>query len=361
MLSILDILKKYKQQARKSHFEPAVPSFEDDDYSRQYSTGVDKYPEVGMCIFSAMNKEETEAVIQRLETVYDEAFVLAKKIYQHSWQPSGSELKEELRAVAEKVVDTVAAAPKQSLRFSLADYHSRDNYLYLHAVNVCLLSVELGVGLGYERQQLLELATGAFLHDIGIVACRELIDSDQRLSAADLEKVKQHPKTGLERLSAIDPAYPRTISDIVLQEHERMDGSGYPIGIKGDDISELGQIVSVADVYEAMLHPRPYRKKYTLSETMKTLLNNKSAFSYRVLKVLLAHVGIFPVGYFVRLNTQEVGVVCKDNPKAPLRPVVSIMFDQNGKSLKQPKVLDLAQNTMISIEECLDCMKREEK
>jgi hypothetical protein len=197
------------------------------------------------------------------------------------------------------------------------------------------------------------------LHDIGSVDYLDIINKAAKLSEQDYNKVKEHPKVGLNVLNEFWKDPPAAVSEVVSQEHERLDGSGYPRGIKGKDISEFAQIVALVDIYEAMIHQRPYRNKHTPSETVNTILTNKNAFGYRVIKVLIERMGIFPVGFMVRLNNKEIGLVVKENPKSPLRPVVDIIFTPDNKKLEKPKQIDLARNPVICIEECLERLKKE--
>ena len=169
-------------------------------------------------------------------------------------------------------------------------------------------------------------------------------------------KIKKHPKTSLEILKSAQGEIAQDIIDAIMQEHERLDGSGYPQGLKDKQISELAQIIGLADLYEAMVHQRPYRNKFSPLETVKLILNNKSAFDCRIIKILIEKIGIFPIGVLVRLNTQEIGTVIKENPRLPLRPVVNVFYDAAGKQLKDHKLIDLSVNPMIFIEECMECV-----
>jgi HD-GYP domain-containing protein (c-di-GMP phosphodiesterase class II) len=309
-------------------------------------------------ISSAINREALQENIKLISELYGQLLEFAKKFYVAD-ALNYSQAKQEIIGFIERAVGLLSVGTKESLRSSLSDYANPADFVYYNVVNVSFLSIEIGLGLGYDRSHLTELGIACFLHDIGIVKYLEIINKTERLSQQDYNKVKQHTQSGIDFLNKWWNDAPGTVFEVISQEHERMDGSGYPRGIKEGDISEFAQIVGLVDVYEAMIHQRPYRDKHTPTETLNTILNNKRAFGYKIIKVLIERIGIFPVGYRVRLNTKEIGVVIKDNPKSPLRPVVSIMFDLSGRQLANPKEIDLSVNPVIYIEECLDCFKKE--
>ncbi|MFA6384618.1 MAG: hypothetical protein WCY10_04525, partial [Candidatus Omnitrophota bacterium] len=105
---------------------------------------------------------------------------------------------------------------------------------------------------------------------------------------------------------------------------------------------------------ESLTHTRPHRPRLTPPKAVNEILNQKSVFSVKIMKLLLERIGIFPVGTWVRLNTKETGIVSKNNQGLPLRPAVQVLFAENGSKLLQPKLVDLANNLLISVEECLE-------
>ena len=130
-----------------------------------------------------------------------------------------------------------------------------------------------------------------------------------------------------------------------------MDSSGYPRRLQGEQIGVYAQVIGLSDVYEAMTHRRPYRPAFIPYEAMKTILQDRPRFDREVVKALIRRIGIFPAGSAVRLNTKEIAVVTAHNPRSPLRPVVNIIFDAQGRRQEGPKRLDLAQNFVIYIED----------
>jgi HD-GYP domain-containing protein (c-di-GMP phosphodiesterase class II) len=145
----------------------------------------------------------------------------------------------------------------------------------------------------------------------------------------------------------------KRILDAVRQEHERADGSGYPRGLVKEEIGEYAQIVGLADVYEAMMHRRPYRGKYTSLETVRIILKNKKVFSRKAIKALIEVFGLFPVDTLVQLNTKEIGVIVERNDDCISRPVIDVLIDSYGKELKQPRRVNMAENPVLYIDTCV--------
>ncbi len=361
MLSILNILKKYQDEKNKNKAETAKPA------QAPVSPPVESLPSAhdgaeesaaggqveNVSISSVVNKDLPEDKFARARDCYRELLDWAKKVYKLEFvlEP---DFKARFTLIIEKELAVLNSEGKELLKLCLADYENREDALYSHVVNVSLIALELGRGLGYEKQQLVELGVAGFMHDIGIIKFLDLINKNGKLSDGEFQKVKEHPLNGLEIINKIGGEFIPGLIVVIAQEHERLDGSGYPKGLKDDEIKESAQIVGVADVYEAMIHSRPYRVRFSPPKTINAILNQKNSFSPKVLKVLLERIGVFPVGTMVRLNTKEVGMVVKENQGLPLRPLVTVMFDESGKKVAQPKQIDLSSNLMICIEECLD-------
>ncbi len=351
MLSILDILKRYQEEKKKNKDKASEAS------GPAAAAVGDNKPSVldggNVSISSVVNNNLFPEESERVKEFYKELLIWAKKVYKLEFVLS-VDFKSRFTEIVEKELVFMDSAGKELLKLCLADYDLKEDALYYHVVNVSIIVLELGRGLGYEKQKLIELGVAGFMHDIGIIRFLELVNKSGKLSAEELRKIKEHPLNGLEILNKIGGEFIPGLAEVISQEHERLDGSGYPKSLKDDEISESAQIVGLADVYEAMTHFRPYRLRFSPSKTMNTILNEKNAFRSKVLKVLLERIGIFPIGTMVRLNTKEIGMVFKANQGFPLRPMVIVLFDEAGNKLVGPKQIDLSANLLICIEECMD-------
>lgn len=356
MFSILDILKKQREEKRKSEPVPAGASPSAPPVQAEPLSVVPVPPESApenLSIFSAVTKEVDDEEARQMSRFYDSAIAVAKKVYVADG-PTAAVLANELAPVITGLVGTISKGNKEALRFFFADYPDPVNYLYYHAVNVCILSIELGLQLQYASAALEDLATAAFLHDIGMTSVHELIAKSGKLAGEEMDRMRQHTRKGAEILDRVARDFPHSVTEAVLNEHERFDGSGYPKGLKAEEIPELAQLVGLADVYEAIVHFRPYRQRQSPSDTINAILSNKGAFSARVTKALLERIGVYPAGTRVRLNTKELAVVMCVNPGSPLRPVVAVIADAQGNPLTALKEINLLKNYLVYIEECLD-------
>lgn len=226
------------------------------------------------------------------------------------------------------------------------------DYLSSHAVNVCILSMKIGIGIGYDKSKLTELGTSAFLHDIGMTKYLELSRQARKLTIKESEEIKNHPVIGSELLKKAK-GLPEIAIHVTLQQHERIDGSGYPYGLKGESLDPYAKIINLADTYEAVTHSRSYRDKFEPFGAMNEILSSKTSFDYDVLKSFINTVGIFPMGSLVKLNTGETCKVAKINQGSPTRPVLHMLYNNENHKLEKMKVIDLLKQPILYINECL--------
>ena len=228
----------------------------------------------------------------------------------------------------------------------------RGGLVISNLLNTAIMSIKIGMGLKYTRDDLLRLGLAAILHDLGMCLLSDDILSKQGLlSPAERNLVKQHPERGAQAIRQLgeDAAW---VADIVLQEHERVGGQGYPRGLKNAEIHEYAQIIGLADTFEALLHTRPHRKRFLPHEAVRELVvKEKALFSTRILKCLIQQFSVFPLGTRVQLNTGEIGEVLELNPQYPLRPIVKVYMDPGRVALREPRLQDLSKTSLVHITE----------
>lgn len=232
----------------------------------------------------------------------------------------------------------------------LANISTHSPSLYHHSVNVAVLATAVGMSIGYNRSQLIELGVGAMLHDIGKVQLpAELLQKKERWNEAEMEIAKQHCMLGFNLLRKEDDISLLS-AHICLQHHERLDGSGYPQGLKGKNIHEYAQIVGICDIYDSLTSPRPWRKRYMPQDALEYLMGaGGHLFEHRLINAFRSHIAIFPIGSSVVLNTGEVGVVCRVDPDYCHRPTIRIIKDGRGNDVRISYDLDLKENLKLFI------------
>ena len=295
------------------------------------------------------NKTELKDAIES----YSQAIVAVKKLLSPLVDNSTAVM-EKTEKLVDAFIGMIETDDTLLVRLFFRDYESMNDYIYQHSVNVCIMALVLGVTQGYDRNNLRKLGLAAMIHDIGMIKFSKIINQPRKLELAEYDKVKQHPDVGRELLKKFAKNIDLKIFDIIHQEHERVDGSGYPHGLKDDMIDVAAKIIGLADVYEALVHARPYRFKLSSRDAVETVIQEKAAFDYKLLKKLIDSVGIFPVGTLVELNTRETGVVLVQNQAMPLRPVVEITHNSDRQKISKAKSIDLSENFSIYIKNCLN-------
>jgi HD-GYP domain-containing protein (c-di-GMP phosphodiesterase class II) len=286
--------------------------------------------------------------IEETEKLYNELLFLAEDVLTTGIDRSSVDIARITGAI-KTLIDELKSGNEDILKLALiCNPQDVKNYLSYHSVNISIFSLVIGLFCGYGQDRLLELGISAFFHDIGMVKYLALAGRPQGLSTSEYDEVKGHTRSGVDILRHFGNALPEAVIQATSQHHERADGSGYPGALKGSAISEYARIISLADVYEAMTHPRAYRPEHTPFEAVKEILNNKKTFEYKLLKALIEKIGIFPVGSFVELNNGKTAQVINLNPGSPLRPVVEIAPD-TGREEGKKEILDITANCNVAI------------
>ena len=246
---------------------------------------------------------------------------------------------QKISEVVNEIIDDLDA--NSDTLFSLSTIRCVDDYTFVHSVNVCILSLLIGsVALSLKRD-LRKLGIGAILHDLGKVKIdRKLLGKPGRLSREEFAQIQLHTVYGYEILREF-PECSILSAHVALQHHERMDGSGYPRGLRGVDIHKFARIAAIADVYDAMLSKRVYRDGTSEHKAMEYLLEEgKGLFDEGLVRRFAERVAIYPSGTVVRLDTGDVGVVVRQNSADPHRPVVRIVADK-AYNIVEPDEIDL--------------------
>lgn len=239
---------------------------------------------------------------------------------------------------------------------NLSHMRNFDDYLFSHVVNVSMLALLIGRQLHLDEAELKELGLTALLHDFGMTKLEySIYDHTRELTLQEREQIKQHPFYGVELVQQSGSLSEKVLSGI-MDHHERLDGSGYPRQLKGADISFYGKIIAVADVYDACISFRKYRKPQTPRQALKNLLGESHLFDLEILRAFVAAMAIYPIGSIVRLNTGYIAKVVGCNPNEPFRPDVRVLVDPRQQKLEPSYRLKLNEeaNVRFYIEETLE-------
>lgn len=249
--------------------------------------------------------------------------------------------------IADQVVEEILS--NKNVMINMVDIKSLDNYTYQHCVNVAVLSLVLGIQIGLNRDELMNLCMGALVHDIGkTLIPRSILEKRGKLTEKEFEIVKEHTTRGYDYLKdGVELTAPSRI--IALQHHERENGRGYPEGRKSKNINRFAKIVAIADVYDALTSDRPYRKAMCPNDAVEYIMaNGQNLFDYKMVKAFSKAVVPYPEGTLVRLSNGQIAVVEEVYPNYILRPKVRIIDTQSKKLTEE--VIDLRTNLSVVIE-----------
>lgn len=243
--------------------------------------------------------------------------------------------------IVEKLMSSILE--NDNIVANLCDVRSIDEYTFSHCVNVSVISMVTGIGVGMKDDNLRELGVGALLHDIGKTMVDEaILKKPSSLTCIEYDEAKRHTLYGFEILKNSENIS-NMACDIALYHHERLDGSGYPQKLRNNDIPTYARIVAIADVYDALTTDRVYRKKMMPHDVLDYLLSlGGKHFDKSLLDAFIRHIAYYPVGTAVILNSGEKGIVSEYNPYFPNRPVVRVVIDENGHSLQKGREVDLS-------------------
>jgi putative nucleotidyltransferase with HDIG domain len=244
---------------------------------------------------------------------------------------------------ARKIIDSLAhlVSHDRTSLMALTALKRYDNYTFTHMVNVSVLAMAQARSLNLEGPLLREFGFAALMHDIGKVHTPlEVLNKPDKLTKDEFDQMKQHVVDGAHILRRT-PEMPALAPVVAFEHHLRQDLSGYPENIGHRDLNLCTQIVSIADVYDALRSNRVYRQGLP-SERIRAIMTQKDspAFNSKLLRRFINLMGLFPVGTLVRLNTDEVAVVTHEHPSDPFRPQVKVLLDRLGAPLEQPALVN---------------------
>lgn len=252
----------------------------------------------------------------------------------------------DLKNVVEDITDELVL--NEDILLNLVSLKSTSNYTYEHSVNVSVICISLGKMLGYSKNELFKLGMGGMLHDVGKTLVPEkIINKPAKLTDHEYQVIKNHPELGFSYLQQINSVSPLS-RIVVYSHHERVDGSGYPRGLKGGKIHEFARVAAIADVFDALTSDRVYRDRWPTYKAAEYIMNHtEQLFDYQLVKKFLPQISFYPNGSEVILSSGHRAVVRDQNIGFPTRPVLRLIEDDDGHELD--KELDLLKHMNIVI------------
>lgn len=197
-----------------------------------------------------------------------------------------------------------------------------DEYTFKHSVDVATMSMIIAKEQGLKKDDIYRIGIAGLLHDMGKSKIPlEILNKPARLNDDEFAMMKQHSVLGYRILNEKNE-FPANISLSVLQHHEKMNGKGYPLGVSSDKITPYAKILSVADVYDALVTERPYKKSFSQRTAVEMIMSMTDELDITAMRSFLRSIILYPVDSTVQLSNGEEARVVKNNPNAVLRPTV---------------------------------------
>ena len=255
-----------------------------------------------------------------------------------------------LRPGIQIIEEMIALRSFDALFLKSVYYNNPDNFVVAHHVNVAVYAIKTAAYLRWSKDRQLEIGTAALLHDVGMgLIPDKLLFKKNRLSDIEFLVLKERSLFAYNILNLFKDDY-CYLAECALQVNERFDGSGYPLGIQGDDINEHAQIIGLVDMYEALTHSRPHREKFSHFSALNTIIKSgKNSFRKSYLKALLNIFSGFPIFSYVKLNSNAIGRVIETYPAQPLRPKIQIVSDPRNSRVTAKQIVDLQENPQLYI------------
>lgn len=243
--------------------------------------------------------------------------------------------------VVSDIADSVARNPHALL--ALTRVRSLDEYTYLHSIAVSALMINLARQLGLSVEFVKQAGVAGLFMDVGKAFLDpQLLRKPGSYSDEDWALMRRHPQLGADAVKASGDMS-RIVADVCLHHHERYDGSGYPEGLSGDEISLFSRMAGICDTYDALASDRPHRRGLEPAQAVAELYKLKGHFDESLVTSFIRSIGIYPVGSLVRLSSGMLACVSAQRRDQLTRPVVRIFYSMPRRSLVEVRELDLAQ------------------
>jgi len=318
--------------------------------TNEYLTALNKHGVKWVYIEDAVSEG-----IEAYDVIYEDTRVMANAIMAEILATNPPDLSWKNLIQLHNCAQFIVADIKQyrpRVTIELWNLKTLKDYLFLHSVNVAVISVLIGWRMGFNNQELEDITMGVLLHDVGKVTISEEIHNKPgRLTEEEFAEMRKHSRRGFDFLKERG-AYNPTVWSVAHQHHEAYDGSGYPNHRQGSDIHLYSRIAAIADVFDALTSDRPYKSGWAFHKVLN-LFNNgmRTKFDPKALSTFIDLIPLYPLGTAVKLSNGEMGMIKENYEGNYHRPIVRIIIDANGNPLDEKSCydLDLSKETDIKI------------
>jgi HD-GYP domain-containing protein (c-di-GMP phosphodiesterase class II) len=303
----------------------------------------------GITIITYVDEVSVEAEVPRAREVVAKSTDLLEKLVADIRIGQNFEI-ERVEEIVDDMVESIVRNPDALMW--VARLREQDIGTYGHGLQVSVYLTSFGRHLGFPKGHLSILAQVGLLLDIGKIRLpKDLLEKQGRLTPEEFEDVKAHVQHGLDILKETPNFHPEVIEGIA-QHHERMNGSGYPHGLMGEEIGVIGRMAGIVDCFAALTNHRPYAAAVSSYEALRNITSWGGDFFHEPLvQQFVSSVGVFPVGSLIELSTGEVAVVVAHNKLRRLKPRVLVVTGPDKTPVAHPAMIDLLYDPKVGGEE----------
>ncbi|WP_286740216.1 HD-GYP domain-containing protein [Pseudoalteromonas sp. UBA2102] len=247
-----------------------------------------------------------------------------------------------LKVIDEMANDIVSSVFRNTSAMTiLTRIKDKHSYNWRHMINCAIFTAVFAKYLGYKEEAVQQLAMGALLHDLGQAKLPQgIISRPSKLTSSEMDIIKRHVAQGLGLVKGEKGITP-LILDMIVNHHERLDGSGYPRGIRAEKLSRPARMMAIVDVYDALTADRPHQEGDEPINALRYLLANKELFDAELVQHFIKCLGVHPVGTIVKLTNERLALVLEGNKTNPIKPKVKLFYNAKHGHHVTPKDLDL--------------------
>lgn len=247
---------------------------------------------------------------------------------------------EVVNPLAEKIMASVER--NKDTLISLARIKTKDDYTFMHSVSVSALMITFARANDFDEATIREVAIGGLLHDIGkMITPNEILNKPGKLTDDEFVIMRNHVVESQELLKDRTDLS-KNVTDVIFQHHEKIDGTGYPLKLTGDQQSTIGKMSAIVDIYDALTSVRIYKAAWEPCATLKKMMQwTDNHLDKEQMMRFIRCVGIYPVGTLIEMDSGRIGIVLDQHESSLMQPIVRFMYKKNS-GYQLPKVVDLS-------------------
>jgi len=297
-------------------------------------------------------KQSFKEKISKAKSVFNESKNIQKKLFHDAENGTPLDLAT-VSNITDESIDLIFNNP-DSLACIL-NLRNKDEYLLEHSVAVSILITMFAFHLEIDKEITRKLAVGAFLHDVGKIKIPdEILNKPGKLTFDEFEVMKTHASYSIEIIKKTPSIDPLSL-EVARLHHEQLSGNGYPNGVKGEDISLYGRMISICDIFDALTSTRCYKKGMSQVKAFGILRNLVSTehLDKQLVDQFIRCMGVYPVGSIVQLESNQLAMVETHNKQDPIHPEVTTFYNLGQKGFESEEKIDLSKIDSQQIVKCV--------